>query len=202
VVSNQEIASNFTTFLQLLTTQLKNQDPMSPMDTNQFTQQLVQFAQVEQQMQQNSQLSTLVTLQSTAQSTAALSYVGATVAIDGSTARLTDSSATWNLNAAKPGTATLTVTDSTGNTVYSSKRAVSAGAQQFVWNGLSNTGSQLPDGTYKLTVTAVDATNQPLAVSSEVQGKVDSVDLTQNPPVLSINGGNYTIAQIKRIIAN
>ncbi len=44
------IASNFTTFLQLLTTQLKNQNPLDPLDTNQFTQQLVQFAGVEQQM--------------------------------------------------------------------------------------------------------------------------------------------------------
>src|SRR5580704_2655101 len=72
---NTEIASNFTTFLQLLTTQLQNQDPLSPMDTNQFTQQLVEFAGVEQQMQSNDSLSTLVSLQQSAQSTQALSRV-------------------------------------------------------------------------------------------------------------------------------
>src|SRR5262244_1302115 len=77
-LDNTEIASNFTTFLTLLTTQLKNQDPLSPMDTNQFTQQLVQFAQVEQQMKSNDQLSTLVSLEQTTQSTAALAYVGQT----------------------------------------------------------------------------------------------------------------------------
>ncbi|MGC1466407.1 MAG: flagellar hook capping FlgD N-terminal domain-containing protein, partial [Pseudolabrys sp.] len=76
VVDNNEIASNFTEFLQLLTTQLQNQNPLDPLDTNQFTQQLVQFAQVEQQMNTNTQLQTLVSLQQTAQSTAALSYVG------------------------------------------------------------------------------------------------------------------------------
>src|ERR1700694_3279755 len=84
LVDNTMIASNFTTFLQLLTTQLKNQNPLDPLDTNQFTQQLVQFAQVEQQMKSNDQLTTLVSLEKSAQSTTALAYVGATVAVDGS----------------------------------------------------------------------------------------------------------------------
>src|SRR6202171_6287498 len=82
-VASNTLAGNFNTFLQLLTTQLKNQNPLDPLDTNQFTQQLVQFAQVEQQLKSNDQLSTLVSLQKTAQSTAALAYVGQTVAVDG-----------------------------------------------------------------------------------------------------------------------
>src|SRR6185295_19384822 len=82
------IASNFQTFLTLLTTQLKNQNPMDPLDTNQFTQQLVQFAQVEQQIKQNDQLATLVALEKTAQSTTALAFVGQTVTVDGKTAAL------------------------------------------------------------------------------------------------------------------
>src|SRR5438445_2711149 len=82
------IASNFTTFLTLLTTQLKNQNPLDPLDTNQFTQQLVQFAQVEQQMKSNDQLATLVSLDKTAQSTTALAYVGANVVVDGATANV------------------------------------------------------------------------------------------------------------------
>ena len=73
------LAGNFQTFLTLLTTQLKNQNPLDPLDTNQFTAQLVQFAQVEQQLKQNDQLATLVSLQKTAQSTAALEFVGQTV---------------------------------------------------------------------------------------------------------------------------
>src|SRR5262245_48605192 len=68
------LANNFDTFLQLLTTQLKNQNPLDPLDTNQFTQQLVQFASVEQQMNMNSQLTTLISLQQTSQSTAALGF--------------------------------------------------------------------------------------------------------------------------------
>src|SRR3954467_10040811 len=103
------IASNFTTFLQLLTTQLKNQNPMDPLDTNQFTQQLVQFAQVEQQLKSNDQLSTLVSLQKTAQSTAPLGFVGQTVAVNGTTAKLANSRATWSFNVPKPAAATVTI---------------------------------------------------------------------------------------------
>src|SRR5213083_902330 len=69
------LASNFSTFLTLLTTQLKNQNPLDPLDTNQFTQQLVQFAGVEQQLKTNDQLTSLVSLQQSAQATQALVYV-------------------------------------------------------------------------------------------------------------------------------
>ena len=75
------IAGNFQTFLTLLTTQLKNQNPLDPLDTNQFTSQLVQFARVEQQLKSNDQLSSLVSLQQTAQNTAALEFVGQKVGV-------------------------------------------------------------------------------------------------------------------------
>src|SRR3954453_6148933 len=107
------LASNFDQFLTLLTTQLKNQNPLDPLDTNQFTQQLVQFASVEQQMKSNDQLHTLVALQQSAQGTAALSYVVSTVVLDGSSTQMTNSSASWNLNVGKPATATITIQDST-----------------------------------------------------------------------------------------
>jgi flagellar basal-body rod modification protein FlgD len=126
-----EIAGNFTTFLQLLTTQLKNQNPLDPLDTNQFTQQLVQFAQVEQQRKSNDQLSSLVSLEKSAQATTALAYVGATVVVDGSTAQLTGGNANWSLNVTKPSTATITIKDSTGQNVYSGTVAVNPGTQSF-----------------------------------------------------------------------
>src|SRR5262245_3191277 len=98
----ETLAANFTAFLKLLTTQLKNQNPLDPLDTNQFTQQLVQFAQVEQQLKSNDQLAALVALQKTAQSTAALDFVGQTVAVDGKAAKLENGSATWALQVPKP----------------------------------------------------------------------------------------------------
>lgn len=196
---NTMIADNFTTFLQLLTTQLKNQNPLDPLDTNQFTQQLVQFAQVEQQMKSNDQLSTLISLDKTAQSTSALAYVGATVVVDGSSAQLTNGKATWEFNVTKPATATVTIKDSAGSTVYSSTFTVNPG-QKFTWDGKDNNGKQLDDGKYTLTATAVDANKQTVAISTSVQAVVDSVDLTMDPPVLSINGQDYTTDKIKKIV--
>src|SRR5256714_7555880 len=93
-VANKTIADNFQTFLTLLTTQLKNQNPLDPLDTNQFTQQLVQFAQVEQQLKGNEQLATLVSIEKSAQSTTALAFVGQNVAVDGLTAQLKNNPAT------------------------------------------------------------------------------------------------------------
>src|SRR5580704_8962276 len=86
IAGSQEIAGNFDTFLQLLTTQLQNQDPLSPLDTNQFTEQLVEFASVEQQINENSNLQTLISLQQTSASLQALQLVGANVTINSNTA--------------------------------------------------------------------------------------------------------------------
>jgi flagellar basal-body rod modification protein FlgD len=199
-LDNTEIASNFTTFLQLLTTQLQNQDPLSPLDTNQFTQQLVEFAQVEQQMKSNDQLTSLVSLEKSAVASTALAYVGATVVVDGSTAQLTNGTANWNLNVTKPSTTTITIKDSTGQNAFTGTVAVNPGTQTFTWNGRGNDGRVWPSGSYTLTATAVDANNQSVAISTEVQATVDSVDLTQDPPQLSINGQNYTLDKIKRIV--
>jgi len=200
-LDNTEIASNFTTFLQLLVTQLQNQDPLSPMDTNQFTQQLVEFASVEQQMKSNDSLSTLVTLEQAAQSTSALALVGATVVVNGSTAQLNNGQASWTLTAAKPATATISIADSTGRTAYTGTFTVNSGTQNFIWDGRGNDQTQWPNGTYTLTATATDASGQTTAVSTQVQAKVDAVDLTQTPPLLSINGQNYTMSQLQMIVA-
>jgi len=200
-LNNSEIASNFTQFLQLLTTQLQNQDPLSPMDTNQFTQQLVMFAQVEQQLKSNASLSTLVSLQQSAQATSALQMVGATVVVNGATVKMANSSASWTVTASKPATATISITDSTGQTIYTGKSAVNSGANTFTWDGRGNDGKLWPDGNYTLTATAVDASGQSTTLSTQVEAKVDSVDLTQSPPLLSINGQSYSMDQLQQIVA-
>jgi flagellar basal-body rod modification protein FlgD len=193
---NSQIAGNFTNFLQLLTTQLQNQNPLDPLDTNQFTQQLVEFAGVEQQMNMNTQLQTLVSLQQTAQNSQALGFVGKTATVSGSTAPLTNSQAQWTFNPASPATATFTITDSTGQTVFTQGGTVQPGPQQFNWNGLDNSGKQLPDGNYTLSITANDASGQAVAIPTTVTGVVSSVDLTQNPPLLQVGGQGYKLNQI------
>ena len=197
---NTEIASNFTTFLQLLTTQLKNQDPLSPMDTNQFTQQLVEFAGVEQQMKTNDTLSTLVSLQQTAQTTQALTLVGATVVVNGATAQLANNQATWALNATQPATATISIAAPSGQTAYTGTFSLNAGSQTFAWNGIGNDGTIWPSGNYTLTANAVSASGQSTPVTTQVQGQVTSIDLTQTPPALTIGGQSYTVSDIQRIV--
>jgi len=198
--NKQTLASNFTTFLTLLTTQLKNQNPLEPLDTNQFTQQLVQFSQVEQQLKQNEQLGTLIAMQKSALSTTALAFVGAQVAVDGTTAKLANGAATWSFNVPKPVTATVTITNATGQTVYSSSFTMSAGTQAFNWDGRDNNGTLWPDGDYSLSIVGKDANGQTVAIGSEIEGIVDSVDLTKDPPVLSIGGQNFTMDKVKRVV--
>ena len=199
-LATQQIAGNFQSFLQLLTTQLQNQNPLDPLDTNQFTQQLVEFAGVQQQLNTNSSLATLVSLQQTAQSTQALTFVGKTATVSGSTTTMTNSQASWNLDIPSNCTMTVTISNGSGQTVFTGNYSATAGnGQPFTWNGKGNDGTQWPDGQYKLTATAQDSSGNNVAVSTDVEGVVSSVDLTQTPPMLTINGQTYTINQIKGI---
>ena len=193
------IADNFQTFLTLLTTQLQNQNPLDPLDTNQFTQQLVQFAGVEQQLRSNEQLKSLIEIEKSAQATQALVYVGNTVAVDGSKAEF-DKSATWNFQSDKDTTATITITNSAGQTAYTGNYSLKQGNASFVWDGKGNDGAQWPAGTYTLTATGKDSSGNNVAISTEVQGIVDSVDLSASPPLLSIGGQTYTTDKIKRVV--
>jgi len=198
--ADQTIAGNFQTFLTLLTTQLQNQNPLDPLDTNQFTQQLVQFAGVEQQLKTNDSLATLVSLQQTMQATQALQFVGKTAIVDGNVTAMSSSKATWELNVPSTSTVNINITNSTGQTVFTGQYSANAGDNQpFSWDGKGNDGTQYPDGLYKLTATAQDSTGNTAASSTQVGGTVTAVDLTQSPPMLSINGQSYTMSQIKAI---
>jgi flagellar basal-body rod modification protein FlgD len=199
-LASQQIAGNFQTFLQLLTTQLQNQNPLDPLDTNQFTQQLVEFAGVEQQLNANSSLQTLVSLQQTTQATQALQFVGKTAVVTGNTNSLTNSTATWDLNVPANSNLTVTIANSVGQTVFTGNYSANAGNNQpFTWNGQGNDGTQWPDGQYTMTATAADASGNSVGVTTQIQGVVSSVDLTQSPPLLTIAGQTYTVNQIQRI---
>jgi flagellar basal-body rod modification protein FlgD len=188
----QQLAGNFNTFLQLLTTQLQNQNPLDPLDTNQFTQQLVEFASVEQQINTNTNLQSLINLQQTSEATSALQLVGSTVSVNGTPAQ-------WTLTTSTPATANVTVTSSAGTTVYSGTVSLNAGTQSFTWSGQGNNGQTWPDGTYKLSVTATGASGQAVNVSTKVQGVVSAVNLSSNPPTLTVNGQSVQINQVTSI---
>ena len=199
VVSKDSVAQNFTTFLQLLTTQLKNQNPLDPLDTNQFTQQLVQFAQVEQQMNMNASLTSLIALQKATQTSAALGFLGSTVVVDGDTAQLSGGKASWSFTTDRPASAVINVSNSSGQVVYTESRTVTAGAQTFNWNGRSSAGQSMPDGDYKISIVAKDANGQLAAIATEVEGTVDGVDLNQSPPVLKLGTRSFSLDKIKQV---
>lgn len=202
VVGSQQLAGNFNTFLTLLTTQLQHQDPLSPLDTNQFTAQLVEFASVEQQINMNSNLQTLISMQQTSQSLQALQLVGSNVTINSNTAALsnaTGSPATWGFTSPAPATGNVTITSASGQVAFTGTVSLSSGSQTFTWNGHGNNNITWPDGNYTLSITAAGANGQPVAVSTQVQGKVTAVNVSQNPPTVTVGGQNYPISAIQSI---
>src|ERR1700722_3068115 len=199
----QALAGNYNTFLTLLTTQLQNQDPLSPLDTNQFTQQLVEFSSVEQQINMNSNLQTLISLQQTSEVTSAMQFLGSNVTVSGTTATLAaNSPATWSLNSPSPATANITITSSTGQTAYSGTTTLNAGSQSYSWNGQGANGITWPAGQYTMAISATGANGQAVTVATQVQGTVSGVDLSQNPPQLTVGGQSYPISAIQSINSN
>lgn len=199
--STPGIAQNFEAFLLLLTTQLKNQSPLDPLDTNQFTQQLVQFASVEQQMKGNASLAAMVESTKAANASLAANFVGKLVSADGAASQLKNGTAQWVLSPARDATqATITIADRTGGVVATMTRPLTNGPQTFVWNGTLNTGGKAPDGTYTISVTARDAAGQTVRVNTEVVGSVDGVDLSGEAPVLHIGAAQVPLKNVKMII--
>jgi flagellar basal-body rod modification protein FlgD len=200
--ASQQLAGNFDTFLQLLTTQLQNQNPLDPLDTNQFTQQLVEFASVEQQINTNTNMQTLISLQQATTDLSALQLVGSTVTVSGNSAALANASnspATWTLSSPSAATANITITNSSGQTVYTGTAPLNAGTQTFSWNGQGANGTTWPDGNYTIAVNASGANGQAVAVSTQVQGLVSAVDTTTNPPSLTVGGQTVPMSNILSI---
>ncbi|HEY8565843.1 MAG TPA: flagellar hook capping FlgD N-terminal domain-containing protein [Beijerinckiaceae bacterium] len=196
--SRTTIAQNFNSFLLLLTTQLKNQNPLEPLDTNQFTQQLVQFASVEQQLKSNDTLNALLTSAKSTTASNAAGFVGMQITADGATTTLSKGKAEWVINPAKAcAQATVTIRDAKGNVVSSKTQALAAGSQTFAWDGKDTTGLQVPPGDYTISVTGRDAAGQPVSVKTEISGRVDGVDLSGDAPILLVGSAQVPLAKVK-----
>lgn len=195
-----QLSGNFSTFLTLLTTQLKNQDPLSPMDSNQFTQQLVEFSQVEQQIDTNSNLKTLIGQGSSQAGTFAASYLGKQVSVTNGNASLTQGQANWSYNLATgAASSALTVADSNGRVVFTQAGETAAGNHAFSWNGKDNNGNTLPDGTYKLTVTAQAADGSDVTATVGSAGTVTQIDMTSGTPKLVVGNMEVNLADVSAI---
>jgi flagellar basal-body rod modification protein FlgD len=198
-VSRQTLADNFETFLTLLTTQLRHQNPLEPLDTNQFTQQLVSFAGVEQQLRTNDQLESLLKLQQVGYNVTALGFVGAHVTVDGATTELRDGLAVWYLSSPTPAQAHIEVRDANGSTVYTETKTLDAATQPFQWNGRTSTGTFAPDGQYTIVVTAQDASGQTVPIGTSFSGVVDQVDISGPEPLLLIGATLTTMDKIRSV---
>ena len=191
------IAENFDTFLTLLTTQLRNQSPLDPLDTNQFTQQLVQFTGVEQSVKQNDNLEKLIRLSAANAITNVVGFLGGEVTLNGSTAVLKDGSAIWNYEIeGSADNATFTVRNSNGVPVFTTSGPAATGRNSFVWNGQTDTGATAPDGEYTLSITAVDDNGTALNVSTEIVGVVDGVNFKGEEPLLLIGSREVKLDEI------
>jgi len=196
-----DLASNFDTFLSLLTTQLKNQDPLSPLDSNQFTQQLVAMTGVEQQLNTNDLLKQLVSNTAGGVSTA-VSLIGKDVKAVSDTANISGGQAKWAYNLPS-GTASLKVEvlDSKGTLVHAEAPTdMKAGDHDFTWNGKDQTGTQLPDGgPYTLRVTALDSSGAALTTTNYVKGVVTGVEQSNGSTMITINGGQVDWSKVTSI---
>jgi flagellar basal-body rod modification protein FlgD len=180
---------NFNSFLTLLTAQLKNQDPMSPLDTNQFTQQLVSFSQVEQAINSNSKLDSLISLQSTSEAISSLPLVGKTVEYASATAVLGDSGAKFSYTMpAGAATATLTITDGSGKAVAQIQGDATTGRHDVNWDGRDVNGSALPPGNYTLAVNAFAADKSPVTATITAYGPVSGIEMQSGQPLMNIGG--------------
>jgi flagellar basal-body rod modification protein FlgD len=195
------IAGNFDTFLSLLTTQLKNQNPLDPLDTNQFTQQLVQFSSVEQQLKSNDFLSSLVQATQNSQNNAAVSYIGKTVTSSGVDSDLANGAATWSFNLPQAANVTVTIKDANGNQVYSETGSLGAGEGQFNWDGTETDGSTAPDGTYSISIDAKNSAGSYVAASTETTGVATGVDLSGAQPTLIVGSAKVKLSDITSVRA-
>ena len=185
--SQSQLAANFDTFLTLLTAQLKNQDPLEPMDSNEFTQQLVQFSQVEQQINSNKNLESLIALTKARSSADAVSYLGKTLTLTDGRAALMGGEAHWAYSLDNDAAnATLTIRNMHGDVVYTAPAETSAGLHSFTWNGMGSGGATLPPGPYQLLVTAKTTDGGAIPTRVASQGVITEVDLTGSEPMLMI----------------
>lgn len=184
------LADNFDNFLKLLTTQLQNQDPLSPLDATQFTEQLVQFSGVEQAIKTNDVLGQLITLARADRVARAVDYLGAEVEAAGQTVRLDGSGpATVHYRLDRSAAnVVISIYDEAGRLVRSQQGDASSGAHTVPWDGRDQSGARLPEGLYRVEVVASTAAGGAVPVSTTVAGVVDGVELLGERLMLSVEG--------------
>ncbi len=196
------LASNFETFLALLTSQLKNQDPLSPVDSNQFTAQLTQMAGVEQQLLTNELLKSLVAAQGGSGGLAsAAAYIGREATAAWSATKFTDGEAEWSYEiASNAASAKLEVLDGSGNVVWSGDAPdKTTGVHEFSWDGDATSGNDGQEGqVYTLRVVAKDAAGGAIDAQVLTRGRITGIEMYDGETYLTV--GN-SIVPLSSVIA-
>lgn len=195
-------SQNFDNFLTLLTAQLKNQDPLSPLNATEFTTQLVQFTGVEQAILQNKNLEQLVAQQKNAQIASSVGYIGKAVETAGNQLALGDGAVELSYKLANTAkTCTITISDSNGQKVRNLVGKTGQGTQTMSWDGRNDAGVQMPAGIYKLSVAAVDANGKSVAVNTGMKGEVTGVTVTDGVVTLKVNNTNVPLTDLMSVSA-
>lgn len=190
------LADQFDTFLTLLTTQLQNQDPLEPMDSHEFTNQLVLFTQAEQDIKQNENLEELISANSQAVTASAVNYIGTTVEVDGNQGNHLGSGFRGSIDFDTPPAAVdIKIQAEDGTVVYeeSHPRGLPDGEHQFNWNGSTLDGQNLaPLGTYSVITSAQNAAGDGVAGQTKVANTVTGVEMDESGVTLVM--GDQTVA--------
>jgi len=191
------LASTADQFLLLLTTQLKNQDPLKPMDSTQFTQQLVELTGVQQSIATNKNLEQLLGFYQANQNASLVNYIGKSVEANGDVTTLSNGSAQWHYDLPQDAAnVTLTVTDADGKTVVTKTGDTAKGGHDFLWDGKSSNQLPAPDGDYTLTVTATDASGATINAATKVSGTVSSIESANGEQVLVVGGQRVRLSDV------
>lgn len=183
----QSLSGNFNTFLTLLTAQIKNQNPLQPMDSTQFTQQLVEMTGVQETIATNQNLAQLLTINENSQTANLVNYIGTTVTANGDTTSLNNGKANWQYQLPSAAqSVTLSVTDSAGKQVFTQAGTTNAGSNTFAWDGTNLSGTKEPDGIYTLSITAKDANGNPITATTQISGQVTGIETDSGQQFLNI----------------
>jgi flagellar basal-body rod modification protein FlgD len=185
------LTSNFGDFLNLLMTQLQNQDPTSPMDTNQFTSELVQFAGVEQQINTNTSLTQLIQLTQAGEVMQSSAMVGKQVTVTANQLALQNGQAKLNFTGTAGQNVAIGVYNAAGAKIRDASLVAQQGSNSWTWDGTDNSGNQMPDGAYTVAVegaTASGTTALPFTVTGTATGVQKGTNsMTLNLGALSVD---------------
>lgn len=198
--SSSSVTSAITSqqFLNLLVTELQNQNPLDPTNSTDFINQLTSYANFDQQQTLNSNMGTLVSSLNSLLTLNSSNYIGQTVTAKTDTGTLKDGQISFGYSLESAASdVTLSVKDSSGNTVWTGSGTTTSGTNSFTWDGTATDGTQLTDGgQYTLSVSATDSTGQSVYGYTTVTGKVTSIDNSSGTPMLNIGSTSVSTSNV------